>query len=141
MIRIALADDHEKVREIWNLILSAHPAFEVVVTCCNGQEAIDAASMYAPDLFIMDINMQPVNGIEATGIITKLHPDIKVIGLSIHPEAVYMTRMLAAGAHGYVTKNSAYEEVIEAIMQVNAGQHYICREVQQIMPGSLMTQR
>ena len=141
MIRIALADDHEKVREIWNLILSAHPAFEVVVTCCNGQEAIEAASMYAPDLFIMDINMQPVNGIEATGIITKLHPDIKVIGLSIHPEAVYMTRMLAAGAHGYVTKNSAYEEVIEAILQVNAGQHYICREVQQIMPGSLMTQR
>ena len=141
MIRIALADDHKQVRKIWNLILSALPAFEVVVTCCNGQEAIDAAAVYSPDLFLMDINMEPVNGIEATGIITKLHPDIKIIGMSIHPETIYVRRMLEAGAHGYVTKNSPYEEVIEAIMQVYAGQHYLCREVQQIMPASLMTQR
>ena len=141
MIRIALADDHQQIRKVWNLILSAHPAFEVVATCCNGQEAMDAASTCSPDLFIMDINMEPVNGIEATGIITKLYPEIKVIGMSIHHEDVYVRRMLEAGAHGYVTKSSPYEELIEAIQQVHAGQYYFCKEIQQLMPGSLMTYR
>jgi DNA-binding NarL/FixJ family response regulator len=141
MIRIALADNYPRIREIWHFILSAKTNFEVVAKCCNGQEAIAAAPVYSPDLFIMDINMHPVNGIEATGIITGLYPDIKVIGMSIHFDAVYVKRMLAAGAHGYVTKNSSYEEVINAIMQVHAGNYYICDEVQKIMPGLLMTQR
>ncbi|MEO5594706.1 MAG: response regulator transcription factor [Chitinophagaceae bacterium] len=133
MIRIALADDHNQVREIWNFVLSANPAFEVVAKCRNGQEAIEAAAIYSPAIFIMDINMQPVNGIEATGIITKLYPAIKIIGMSIQLDTIYVKRMLQAGAHGYVTKNSSYEEVFEAIRQVNAGQYYICNEVQKTM--------
>ena len=140
MIRIALADNYPQVREIWHFILSAKTNFEVVAKCCNGQEAIEAAAVYSPDLFIMDINMHPVNGIEATGIITARYPDIKVIGMSIYPDAAHAERMLAAGAHGYVTKNASYQEVIEAIMQVYAGNYYICHEVQDIKPGLLMTQ-
>jgi len=130
MIKLALADDHHQVRETWHLILSTNPAFEVVAKCCNGQEAIAAAGEYLPDVFLMDINMKPVNGIEATETITRLYPSVKIIGMSIHVEAIYVRRMLKAGAVAYVTKNSSYEEVFNAIMQVHEGRQYICDEVQ-----------
>ena len=74
MIKIALADDHPQVREIWNFILSRNADFEVVAKCCNGQEAINAASTHNPDIFLMDINMEPVNGIDATEIIKRVLP-------------------------------------------------------------------
>ncbi len=138
MIRVALADDHKQMRDIWDLILSANPAFEVVSKCCNGQEAIDAAAKYSPDIFLMDINMQPVSGIEATAVITKEHPHIKVICMSIHKDLIYVKHMLDAGAQGYVTKNSSYEEVFEAILEVHAGQQYICKEVKEITPNVLI---
>ena len=134
MIRIALADDHHQVRETWNFILSTNSDFEVVVKCCNGVEAVEAAGTHSPDVFLMDINMEPMNGIEATEIITRLYPNIKVVGMSIHLEPVYVRRMLQAGAFAYVTKNSTYEEVFDAIIKVNAGERYICNEVRKKMP-------
>lgn len=134
MIRIALADDHQQVRDIWHFILSTNNAFEVVAKCQNGQEAIEAAAAFSPDIFLMDINMEPVNGIKATETITRLHPHVRVIAMSIHVEAVYVRRMLQAGAMGYVTKNSSYEEVFDAIMEVHSGRKYICGEVQQKFP-------
>jgi two-component system, NarL family, invasion response regulator UvrY len=134
MIRIALADDHQQVRETWNFILSTNDNFEVVAKCCNGEEAVEAASLYLPDVFLMDINMEPMNGIEATEAINKLHPNIKIVGMSIHLEAVYVRRMLQAGASAYVTKNSSYEEVFDAIVKVHAGEKYLCHEVRKKMP-------
>ena len=138
MIRIAIADDHKQMRDIWDLILSANPAFEIVAKCCNGQEAINAAATYSPDVFLMDINMQPVSGIEATAVITKQHPHIRVICMSIHKDLIYVKHMLEAGAQGYVTKNSSYEEVFEAIFEVHAGHQFICKEVKAISPSVVM---
>jgi DNA-binding NarL/FixJ family response regulator len=134
MIKIALADDHHQVRETWHFILSTNKAFEVVAKCRNGKEAIEAAGLYLPDVFLMDINMEPVNGIEATETITRLYPGIKIIAMSIHMETVYVNRMLQAGAHAYVTKNSPYQEVFEAIVHVQEGRQYICSEVQRKFP-------
>jgi len=137
MIKVALADDHHQVREIWDFILSANGSFSVVAKCRNGDEAIAAAGTCSPDVFLMDINMQPLNGIDATGIITKTFPAIKVIGMSMHHDTVYVKKMLEAGASGYVTKNSSYEEVVKAILQVNAGHCYLCKEVQAKSAGLL----
>jgi DNA-binding NarL/FixJ family response regulator len=134
MIRLALADDHRQVRETWHFILSTNPAFEVVATCCNGQEAIALAGEHLPDVFLMDINMEPVNGIEATEIICRLYPTVKIIAMSIHVEAIYVRRMLKAGALAYITKNSSYEEVFNAIAKVHEGRQYICDEVQKKFP-------
>jgi two-component system invasion response regulator UvrY len=134
MIKIVLADDHHQVRETWNFILSTNTAFTVLAKCCNGEEAVKAAATWSPDVFLMDINMEPMNGIEATEIITRLYPHIKVVGMSIHLEPVYVRRMLQAGASAYVTKNSSYEEVFEAIMKVHAGETYLCHEVKKKMP-------
>ncbi len=134
MIRIALADDHHQVRETWHFILSTNKNFEVVAKCKNGREAIEAAGIFLPDVFLMDINMEPVNGIEATEAITGLYPRIKIIAMSIHIEAIYVKRMLQAGAVAYVTKNSTYQEVFDAITQVYEGNQYICSEVQRKFP-------
>jgi two-component system invasion response regulator UvrY len=134
MIKIALADDHHQVRETWHFILSTNKAFDVVAKCRNGQEAIEAAAIFSPDIFLMDINMEPVNGIEATETITRQYPGIKIIAMSIHIEAVYVRRMLQAGALAYVTKNSSYQEVFDAIMHVHEGHQYICNEVQRKSP-------
>jgi two-component system, NarL family, invasion response regulator UvrY len=135
MIKIALVDDHHQVRETWHFILSTNKAFEVVAKCHNGQEAIEAAGAFSPDVFLMDINMEPVNGIEATETITRLYPSIKVVAMSIHVEAVYVKRMLQAGALAYVTKNSPYQEVFDAILHVHEGRQYICNEVQSKAPA------
>ncbi|MEP6750005.1 MAG: response regulator transcription factor [Bacteroidota bacterium] len=132
MIKIALVDDHHQVRETWQFILSTNKAFEVVAKCRNGQEAIEAARNFSPDVFLMDINMEPINGIEATETITRLYPNIKIVAMSIHMEAIYVKRMLQAGASAYVTKNSPYQEVFEAIMHVYEGRQYICNEAQRI---------
>jgi two-component system, NarL family, invasion response regulator UvrY len=134
MIKIALADDHHQVRETWHFVLSTNKAFEVVAKCRNGQEAIEAAGVFFPDIFLMDINMEPVNGIEATETITRRYPAIKVIAMSIHIDTGYVRRMLQAGALAYVTKNSPYQEVFDAIMHVHEGRRYICNEVQKKFP-------
>jgi len=134
MIKIAIADDHQQVRETWNFVLSTNSSFQVVAKCSNGQEAIDAATQFSPDVFLMDINMDVMNGIEATQIITSKYPNIKVVGMSIHLEPVYVRRMLQAGASAYVTKNSPYEEVFEAIIKVSKGEQYLCNEVRVKMP-------
>jgi two-component system invasion response regulator UvrY len=130
MIKIAVVDDHQQVRETWHFILSTNKAFEVVAKCRNGQEAIEVAGRLRPDVFLMDINMEPINGIEATETITRLYPDIKVIAISIHMEAAYVRRMMQAGASAYVTKNSSYQEVFDAVTLVYEGGEYICKEVQ-----------
>ena len=127
-IRIALADNHDKVREMWQYILSTDASFEIVALCCNGLEAVEAAAVYRPDIFLMDINMEEMNGIEATGIISKNHPSIRIIGMSVHAEASYVKGMLEAGARGYLTKTTAYAEVISAIKTVYEGEQYICTE-------------
>ncbi len=134
MIKIAIADDHQQVRETWDFILSTNEGFEVVATCRDGHEAVSVAGTHSPDIFLMDINMDKMNGIEATELISRQYPAIRIVGMSIHLEPVYVRRMLQAGACAYVTKNSSYTEVFEAIEKAHAGQQYICKEVVRIMP-------
>ncbi|MFT3935547.1 MAG: response regulator transcription factor [Chitinophagaceae bacterium] len=137
MIRIAIADNHQQVREIWKRVLSANTDLHVVCICTNGQEAIDMAATHMPDIFLMDINMERINGIDATAIITNIYPGIKVIGMSIYLDDYYVNSMLAAGANGYINKNSDYQEMIEAIHQVYEGNRYICNAVKQTEKKSI----
>ncbi|MEJ0106311.1 MAG: response regulator [Bacteroidota bacterium] len=81
----------------------------------------------------MDINMFPINGLEATEKIVQATPTIKIIGLSINNQPVYAQKMLNAGAKGYVTKNSSLYEMTYAIMEVHDGRQYICDEIRHKM--------
>ncbi len=129
MIKLIIVDDHFQVREAWSWVLSQVPKLSVIAQCANGQEAIAAARDLRPDVILMDINMTPVNGIEATRTIREFAPEIKIIGVSIQAERSYVNEMLRNGANGYVTKNSPSTEMVVAIEEVVAGNTYICEEV------------
>ncbi|HWB91134.1 MAG TPA: response regulator, partial [Puia sp.] len=85
---------------------------------------------------LMDINMNPVNGIEATRTIRGFAPGIKIIGVSVQAERSYVSEMLRNGANGYVTKNSPSTEMVMAIDEVLAGKTYLCEEVGHLRPAA-----
>jgi two-component system, NarL family, invasion response regulator UvrY len=129
MIKLIIVDDHFHVRQAWSWVLNQVPRLNVIAQCANGQEAIEAAKNLQPDVILMDINMKPVNGIEATRSIREFAPDMKIIGVSVQAERSYVNEMLRNGANGYVTKNSPSTEMVMAIDEVLAGNTYICEEV------------
>jgi DNA-binding NarL/FixJ family response regulator len=132
-IRLILVDDHEMVRETWKLILQQDSRIDIIAECGSGAEAIDAANGLFPDVMLMDINMSPVNGFEATRKIVRSCPDIKIIGVSVNDQPGYARNMLQLGAKGFVTKNTSQEEMIEAILEVFKGRTFICRELRDKM--------
>src|SRR5690606_32040861 len=117
-IRIIIVDDHEMIRKTWKMILQQNEDLDIIYECSNGAEAIEAAERLQPDVILMDINMAPVNGFEATRKITQLVPNAKIIGLSINNEPTYARNIMQLGAKGFVTKNSSSNEMIEAIQTV-----------------------
>jgi two-component system, NarL family, invasion response regulator UvrY len=135
-IRVAIVDDHEMIRQTWKMILQHHERIDVVAECASGREAIECAEKEAPDIMLMDINMSPVNGFEATRQIAQSFPQVKIIGISINNQPTYARNMLQSGAMGYVTKNSSREEMLNAIFTVYEGGTYVCREIKDRIDGS-----
>src|SRR6185295_6078588 len=132
-ITILLVDDHKLIRDSWSFILNSDPRFSVIGETSSGQEAIEIARDKRPNVILMDVNMTPVNGFDATKQIHKLSPDSKIIAVSMHTMPAYAKRMLQLGAMGYVTKNSSKDEMIKAIVEVSNGKKYICEEVKAIL--------
>ena len=128
-IRLVIVDDHEMIRQTWKMVLQRDERIEVIAECASGQEAIECAEKEGPDVMLMDINMSPINGFEATRKISKAHPSIKIIGTSINNQSAYARNLMQMGAKGYVTKNSPSEEMIAAIVLVHEGGTYICKDV------------
>lgn len=124
-ITVLIAEDNRHMRESLQVLLSPLENIKLIGEAINGEEAIVLATKLNPDIILMDINMHPVNGFEATRKILKDHPAIKIIGLSLHKESSYCKNLLRMGAKGYVTKSSPYEEIILAIQEVAAGGKYI----------------
>lgn len=137
-ISILIADDHKLIRDTWSFILNNDQRFKVVAECSNGEEAIEQARNKRPQIVLMDINMTPVSGLEATKQIRKVSPGSRVIGVSMHSQPAYAKKMLQIGAKGYVTKNSSREEMFKAILEVHKGNRYICDEVKNILSEQIM---
>lgn len=129
MITVILADDHPVVRDGLCFLLNAQPDIKVVGMADNGHEAVQLADKLNPDVAVMDIAMPLLNGIEATQQITATHPHTRVMILSIHFTSVHIQRALQAGAMGYLLKESAGEEVVEAIRTVHEGRRYLSRKI------------
>jgi DNA-binding NarL/FixJ family response regulator len=132
-ITILLVDDHKLIRESWSFILNSDSRFQVIAETSSGDEAIEIAKNKRPHIVLMDVNMSPVNGFDATKLIRKYSPGSKVIGISMHSMPAYARRMLQMGAMGYVTKNSSKDEMINAIIEVYNGKKYVCDEVKNIL--------
>jgi DNA-binding NarL/FixJ family response regulator len=137
-ITILIADDHKLIRETWSFILSSDPRFKVLADCGDAETAVEIARTQKPDIVLMDINMVPFSGFEATEKIRKLSPSSKIIGVSMHSQPAYAKKMLQSGAMGYVTKNSSREEMMKAILEVHSGKKYICEEIKNIISEQLM---
>jgi len=140
-ISILLVDDHKLIRDSWSFILNSDPRFQVVGETSNGEEAIRIAEEKRPQIILMDVNMSPINGFDATEKINQLSPESKIIAVSMHTMPAYAKRMLQLGAMGYVTKNSSREEMLTAIVEVHQGRRYICEEVKAILAEQEMDER
>ncbi len=132
-ITLLLVDDHKLIRESWSIILNADPRFEVIGETYDVDHAVEFVKTSKPDLILMDINMSPINGFDATKIILREVPDALVIAISMHALPAYARRMFQMGAKGYVTKNSSKEEFVSAILEVKAGNKFICEEIKNIV--------
>ena len=129
MIKVVLADDHTVLRDGLRYLLEAAGDIEIVSTASNGQEAVEQVQLHCPDVVLMDISMPVMNGIEATKEIREWCTDTKVAILSMHHTSEYVQRALQAGAHGYVLKDSAGAEVIEAVRALHEGKRYFSKKI------------
>ena len=128
-IKVFLADDHAVVRDGLRLILESQNDIAVVGEAGDGRQAVAQVLKLKPDIVVMDIAMPEINGIEATQQISKIHPAIKVIILSMHSSTEHISRALKAGAAGYLLKESAGKEVVKAVRTVYLGHRYLCQKI------------
>lgn len=124
-IRVLLADDHEVVRTGLRTWLEGHAGIAVIAEASSGTETVEKAKELTPDIVIMDVTMPGGGGIEATRRIATDLPNVKVIALSIHSDKRYVARMLTVGARGYLQKDCAFKEMVQAIHSVLSDQIYI----------------
>jgi DNA-binding NarL/FixJ family response regulator len=132
-IRIIIADDHQIVRQGLRVLLEKEPDMQVVGEAEDGPSTVRMAKELAPHVILMDIKMPVLNGIEATRQILTDLPDVKIIALSMYPDQRFVTNMLRSGARGYVLKDCAFEELIQAIRMVVANKTYLCPSVTEVV--------
>jgi len=125
MTKILLADDHKIIRDGLRVLIERERGMSVIGDAETGLEAVAMATRLSPDIVVMDIGMPDLNGIEAARQISAIAPNVKVIGLSMHSDRRYVTEMLRAGAAGYLLKDSAFEELAQAIRAVVCGRIYL----------------
>lgn len=131
MIRIVIVDDHHLVRVGTCRLLADIEGFDVVGEAASGEEAIEMVKDLKPDVALMDIQMPGIGGLEATRRCLRLDPELKVIILTIHQGEPYPSKLLRAGAHGYLTKHASIDEIVLAIKKAVSGQRYISSEIAQ----------
>ncbi len=128
-IRIMLVDDHDVVRTGLKTYLQTKSDLEVVAEANSGENAVERVSETHPDLVVMDITMPGIGGLEATRRIKQVLPECKVLALTVHMDKQYFFEMLQAGADGYMTKQAAAEELVEAIHSVATGHVFLQPEL------------
>jgi DNA-binding NarL/FixJ family response regulator len=127
-LRLLLADDHDIVIEGLRRVLD-HPDFEIAGVVNDGHSLLRAAKDIQPDIIITDVTMPLLNGIEAVREIRKNDRTVRIIFLTMHPDVTFATEALAAGASGYVLKNSAGEELGTAIREAMKGNVYVTKSI------------
>jgi len=139
-VRILLADDHTIVRDGLRVLLERQPDFEVVGEASNGREAIDVSQHQSPDVVLMDVAMPIMNGIEAAARVTAAQPKTAVIILSMHADESYILRSLKAGARGYLLKDSAESDLIQAVRAVASGKAFFSPAVSKVLAEDYIRQ-
>ena len=132
-VRILIADDHKIVREGLCAMFEKQAEMEVIGEAEDGVTAVQLARELRPDVIILDVSMPEMDGIDATRRLLKDVPETKIIALSMFAKKTFVTKMLEAGASGYVLKGGAFSELVEAINTVLAGNVYLCAPVATVL--------
>jgi len=128
---VLVVDDHDLVRTGISRMLADISGLQVIGQADSGEDAIRKARELKPDVVLMDVKMPGIGGLEATRKLLRSYPDLKVIAVTICEEDPFPTRLLQAGAAGYLTKGAALEEMVQAIRMVFGGQRYISPQIAQ----------
>jgi DNA-binding NarL/FixJ family response regulator len=140
-ISVLIADDHAVVRDGLRALLEANPEIVVVGDAAEGRQAISQVQSLHPDVVIMDISMPELDGIRATQQILELSPQVGVIILSMFGTPEHVHRALHAGARGYLLKESAGREVMDAVLTVYAGEFYLTQPITQTLIADYLKYR
>jgi two-component system, NarL family, response regulator NreC len=132
-IRVLIADDHAIIREGLRVMLGNQADMEVVAVAADGRETIQLVEQHDPDIAVIDISMPELNGIEAIQQLLPLHPHMQVVVLSIHETKPYVYRALKAGAKGYLVKETAGLEVVDAVRAVHRGERYLSQNIMDLL--------
>ena len=122
-------DDHPVVRKGLQMCLSRQDRLKIVGEAADGDEAIRQTQALSPDVVLMDINMPRMDGLAVTEVLRKESPKVKVLILTVHNNKDYIFRIIQAGAHGYVSKESPPEDLLAAIESVHAGETFFSEEI------------
>ena len=125
MIRVALCDDHAVVRSGLARIVAEEPDLEVVGEAGTAEDAVAVARAERPDVFVMDLGLPGISGIEATRQVAEVSPETAILVLTVHDDVAYLRQAFDAGARGYLVKDAADVELVLAIRQVAAGEEYV----------------
>ncbi len=128
MIKVLLADDHSIVRAGLRRIIEDSGEMEVIAEAADGMEAIRKAHEQLPDVAVIDISMPNWDGLEVVGRLHHEYPQLPILILTMHEEGQYVVRAMEAGAMGYITKQSAPEQLVKAIRKVHDGHRYLTEE-------------
>lgn len=128
-IRVFLVDEHAVLRDGLRLLLNSQVGISVVGEADDGRRAVREIERVRPDVVLMDISLPGLNGIEATREVVRNRPTCKILMLSMHSTSEHIYRALQAGASGYVLKESAGKEVVEAIRAVQAGRRFLSQKI------------
>jgi len=123
--RILIVDDHAVVRSGLRRILEAEPDFELVGEAASGEEGVGEALRLLPDILVLDMAMPGMNGMEAARLIREAAPEIRIVILTMHDDEAYLKEFLEIGAAGYVLKQAADTELVQAIRAVQRGEPFI----------------
>lgn len=135
MIRIAICDDHQIVREGFKQILSTVEDIEVVAEAVNGRDALEIARKQICDVILLDISMPDQNGVDTLRTIKQGQPGFPILILSGYPAQQYAVNLFKMGANGYLNKECDSDELIKAIRTVATGRRYVSEEVGEILAG------
>ncbi len=133
MIKILVVDDHDLVRTGFVRMLGDIDGFDVVGEAESGEKAVVLARDLKPDVVLMDVKMPGIGGLEATKKLINAHEGLKVIAVTALDDSMYPSRLMQAGAYGYITKGTGLDEMVNAIRAVYSGKHYMSNNIAQQM--------
>jgi two-component system, NarL family, response regulator NreC len=140
-LRILLADDHTVVRQGLRKVLEERPDWQVIAEAEDGREAVRLAEQHKPDVAVIDAAMPLLNGIEATRQITKRAADTRILILSMHDDEAYVAQALRAGATGYLLKDSADVNLLQAVSDVSQGKPFFSPSIARLVLDEFMRPR